>query len=387
MIARALLLVLCLAAPCAAGLRAQVVTIGPGTLPWERFGHNAVIFRGDDGRGVAFDWGRFDFEQPGFLTRFARGEMLYSTGAADADALLAAYVRLGRGVTVQDLDLTPAQAAAALAYCERAYLPDRREYVYDYYTANCSTKLRDALDAAVGGALRGQWQGEAAGTTYRRETERHLAPDPPMWFAVHAAAGPSTEVPIDLWRASFVPDTLRRTLNATRIDGRPLVSREVVLQADSIGVPASPPTRWPVTGAIGLGVALVTLLPLAFGRPWPARLAAAGWSLFAGLLGLIGVGLWAATDHDAGYANQSVLLLSPIGLAVALLVLIPRLRRAAAWAAGAQMVLCGLGALLFLTPVGQHNAAVVALALPATVAAWWVAARAGTLQSPACDAA
>ena len=382
MIPRALLLLLCLAAPCAAGLRVQVVTIGPGELPWERFGHNALIVRGDDGRGVAFDWGRFDFEQPGFLTRFARGEMLYSSGAADADALLDAYVRLGRGVTVQDLNLTPAQAAAALAYCERAYLPDQREYVYDYYTANCSTKLRDALDAALGGALKERWQGAATGTTYRRETERHLAPDPAMWFAVHAAAGPSTEVPIDCWQHAFVPAVL-----ADLLDAGGLATRRVELQADPIGVPAAPPTRWPATGVIGLGVAFLTLLPVAFGRLWPARLLAAGWSLFAGLLGLIGVGLWALTDHDAGYANQTVLLVSPVGLAVALLTLVPRWRRAAAWAAGVQLVLCGLGTLLFLTPVGQHNAAVVTLALPATAAAWWVASRAGRVVSPACDAA
>jgi hypothetical protein len=32
--------------------------------------------------------------------------------------------------------------------------PENREYLYDYFRDNCSTRVRDAVDRAVGGRVR-----------------------------------------------------------------------------------------------------------------------------------------------------------------------------------------------------------------------------------------
>ena len=370
-----LLLALLLPAPAAtAGLRAGVLTIGPGDLAFERFGHNALVFYDDSaGRGisgVSYDWGRFDFEQPGFLARFVRGDMTYGTGRADAGAVIDFYLGLGRDLTLTELDLPPDRLAALLRECERAYRPENREYRYDYFTANCSTKVRDAIDAAVGGGLREALVGVPAGTTYRREGERCTSPDPVLWFGFHAGFGPWAERPVDAWEQSFLPAELRRWL----AEETPYVRREIVLQRGPT-IPEHAPSRWAWTGLIGLAAGgVMTLATATRGRRagWLATTLAAAWFTAAGLAGALGLFLWAFTGHVSGHANQSILLLSPLGLLVAALLPVRRTRRAAAFVAAGHLGLCVAGAVLLLTPAGQHNAGVVTLALPLNLAAAWI---------------
>ncbi|MEM6315875.1 MAG: hypothetical protein AAF743_17430, partial [Planctomycetota bacterium] len=52
-----------------------VLTVSPGEISWERFGHNALVVD-----GIAYDWGRFEFgtttgEKIAFGGRFVQGDM------------------------------------------------------------------------------------------------------------------------------------------------------------------------------------------------------------------------------------------------------------------------------------------------------------------------
>src|SRR5450432_1443119 len=57
-----------------ANLDVALLTFGPGTQVWERFGHNAILIRDRSG-GVEnlYNYGIFDFDQEDFFLNFARG--------------------------------------------------------------------------------------------------------------------------------------------------------------------------------------------------------------------------------------------------------------------------------------------------------------------------
>ena len=60
------------------GAVAITVTFQPGTLYWQRFGHNAqLLSETTSGRSVTFIYGIFDFGAPDFFLNFARGHMTY----------------------------------------------------------------------------------------------------------------------------------------------------------------------------------------------------------------------------------------------------------------------------------------------------------------------
>ena len=64
------------------------------------------------------------------------------------------YRRLGRTITLQRLNLTAQQKRRLRADLRRNALDENKYYRYDYFVDNCSTRLRDALDRALDGALR-----------------------------------------------------------------------------------------------------------------------------------------------------------------------------------------------------------------------------------------
>jgi hypothetical protein len=225
-----------------------LLTVGPGRLYWERFGHNAIIV--DDpsaGTRIAYNYGVFDFQERHFLLNFALGHMNYSLDAEPLEEELAPYVAEGRSVTVQMLNLTRAQARQLAAFLAWNAQPQNADYRYDYFVNNCSTKVRDALNRVLGGALERQLARRPAPHTYRFDAVRLISPD--FWFALgmDLGLGPNADGALSLWQESFVPAVLSRalpgvTVRDTNGDTVPLVRDEkVVLLGRLPPAPVAPP--------------------------------------------------------------------------------------------------------------------------------------------------
>src|SRR5262249_27648609 len=147
-----------------------LVTFGPGEEVWERFGHNAILIRDRDAHiARLYNYGMFDFAQENFFLNFARGRMLYRISVSDPADDYPVYRDEGRWIVEQDLNLTAAQRTRLRDYLEWNARPQNAQYRYDYFTANCSTRVRDALDAAVDGAIKAQTIAPSRGFTYRMD--------------------------------------------------------------------------------------------------------------------------------------------------------------------------------------------------------------------------
>lgn len=398
---RCVLAVLCLAAPLAAQApdtvpRIFVMTMGPGDMVWERFGHNAIWVRDPRaGTDLAYNYGMFDFAQENFLKNFIQGRMEYWVAGIDAGATLRHYASYDREVAVQELNLTPAQATELARLLAVNELPQNRFYRYDYYRDNCSTRVRDAIDRVLGGRLKAATERVPAGTTYREHTERLTAAGPadvPIFTALMGGLGPAADRPISRWEEMFLPDALHDRLAELRVPdaaGRmvPLVREEMeAVRSTRPAAPADAPNWLP--GYLAAGMALGGLLALLASRAPKGRAARFGfaavaglWLLFAGTGGWILAGLWSLTDHGIAYRNENILQLSP--LALPLVLLLPVLAYGAHWAArpawllsAAVAALSVLGFILQILPgIDQANGWIIALALPVNVALAWAARR------------
>lgn len=367
-------------------VRIALVTMEPGEEYWSRYGHNAILV--DDGVApTLYNYGYFDFAQPGFLVRFLRGRMLYRLVALPAEADLANYAAEGRGVTLQWLALAPERARDLAQFLAWNARPENADYPYDYFTANCSTKVRDALDRALGGALRRDLSGRSHGYTYRDEARRLAATLPWLYLGSHLGLGPFTDRPLSLWEEGFVPMRLRDAIEETRVDGRPVVAaRRMILPHRLQSPPDAPPDwRWRFA-AVGSAIALGLLWLL---RPAAPRLlrrigaaAAGGIWLLAGVAGLGLLALWCCTEHVAAWGNENALLFDP--LCLLLLPALPALARGGApsrwlaWLGLAVALAAGLALFMKFLPFRpQVNGDWIALMLPIHAAlAWRLAARA-----------
>lgn len=307
--------------------RIGLITMAPGIDYWARFGHNAILV--DDGTSrTLYNYGYFDFAQPGFLTRFLRGRMLYQLVALPMEADLRGYAEDGRGVQLQWLDIAPPQARELAAFLQWNARPENAEYRYDYFVDNCSTRVRDALDRALGGALKRTLSGRSHGFTFRDEARRLAASLPWMYLGIHLGLGPFTDKPMSLWEESYVPMRLHDAISESRsASGGPLVLAEVQVLPQVIEPARATPPRWLGWFAL-VGISIAGLLAFTF-RPTASKLARRSGALTTAALwtlsGLIGVGLlalWAFTDHAAAWGNENALLFNPLCLA-----LLPTARR------------------------------------------------------------
>ena len=297
-------------------LRIGVATMAPGEIFFERFGHNSIVV--DDpafAEPVSYNFGYFDMGEDGFIARFVRGEMLYRLVALPWSVDRGIYADSGRGVTMQWLDLDPVQARAlADALAENAR-PENARYRYDYFADNCATRVRDALDRALGGELRRQLQVRSLGETYRSEAVRLASPAPWMWLGFDLGLGPAADAPLSRWEDGFIPMRLAESLRLVRqADGRPLVQREERILAHRVAPePGDFRPVWWRWMFLGLALAAAWVW-LQGARPrWAAFGGLALWTA-GGLLGAVMLALWLGTEHRYAWANRNLLLLSPLCL-------------------------------------------------------------------------
>lgn len=293
----------------------------PGEAYWSRFGHDAILVddRADDPTSVPllYNYGYFDFGQPGFLLHFAQGYMSYMLAAVPLQDDLAGYAQAGRGVSLQWLDFTPAQAVKLQRYLQWNALPEHATYRYDYFTQDCATKVRDALDDALDGLLRAQLTAPSQGLTYRSEAVRLGAPLPWMGLAMHFALGPYADRPLSRWDEAFIPMRLQDSLRLIRTaSGTPLVVQEGVLLPQRLPPALHDVPRWRIWFVLaGLGLGVVVLV----GARYAPRTTAAFAFLFWLICGVLGLGLallWGLTEHVAIWGNENLLLASPLCFAL-----------------------------------------------------------------------
>ncbi|MFS8136892.1 MAG: DUF4105 domain-containing protein [Thermomonas sp.] len=303
-------------APKQGAPRIGVVTMGPGEIFWERFGHDAIVV--DDpsvGEPVSYNFGFFDMAEPGFVGRFVKGRMEYMLVALPLAQDMQYYREVGRGANVQWLNLDADQARQlAIDLAENAK-PENARYPYNYYTDNCATRVRDALDRVLGGRLKRQLDGRSSGDTYRSESVRLASPALWMWIGFDIALGPYADRPLSRWGQGFLPRRLAEDLReVTTADGRPMVASEQELLPQRQAAEPEGEARKVLPGlfaGLALAIAIVVLA-----RRAPRSLAAMA-SLFwltCGVVGLVLLFSWAFTDHRALWANRNLLLFNPLCL-------------------------------------------------------------------------
>ncbi|CAN5915386.1 DUF4105 domain-containing protein [soil metagenome] len=370
-----------------------LVTFGLGHEVFERFGHNALwLHDATTLQDSAYHWGLFSFDEPGFLLRFLTGDTNYWMGAVDARLLVESERSRGRPVTLQRLNLTPAQALQLRDFVRWNAREEHKFYRYDYFGDNCSTRLRDALDSVLGGAIRRATDTVLTSTSYRRESLRLTDGVAPVQAGIDVALGRPADVPLTQWKSFFIPMRLRDAIRNIRVQDSagtsvPLVAQEQVLPLPAGAVPVPEllvaPHLVPRYLTLGLLMAaLVAVLRVMMlsrrSAAWGLALLGSAWSLFCGVLGVILLLAWTATKHVFWAWNENLLLLTPLSLALVVLLpaaILSRRRERAARMIAAAIAAVGLVALvLALLPGGQENLAIVVMLLPVHLAIAWALA-------------
>ena len=227
-------------------LTVSVVTFGPGSHAFTKFGHDAIrVVDRRAGTDFVYNFGTFSFDSPRLIVDFLQGRLRYWLSRSRTPATEYAYRRENRSIEIQDLALSPAEKRDLSLRLEENARPQNREYRYDYFRDNCSTRVRDALDGVMGGRLRPTAL-QPGTMSLRAHALRMAADNWPLYLGLLIVLGPSTDRPIDQWAEAFLPEMLQRNLRGAMAGAAPLAgplvkSERVVFTARRPAVRREPP--------------------------------------------------------------------------------------------------------------------------------------------------
>jgi hypothetical protein len=351
----------------------ELVTMGVGSLIWERHGHIALCVHYDDKRDDrCYNYGIGDFHHPiGMAWGFFRGTGAFWVGKMGVADMLSVYLYADRTIWVQPLPLTPEQKQKVIAKLEHDILEPNKYYAYDHFWDNCTTRVRDIIDDAVGGKLSAMTE-PTDGRTYRDLAREGFYGMRVPLVITDIAMGRVTDRVPTYWERMFLPQYLREAV--TKLWGiQPIVRYERR---------GEPPLSDGPSGRVWFALIIIALTSPAWLTRLAGRLPRAGLAFAVVPYVLLGTVLWfLALVSPLPYVrwNETCLYWLPLDVLILVLPAAYRVR----YARGRLIM---LGALVVLWLIGVLTqplwAATLWPAIPLAVVAFWPArpARIGQIE-------
>ena len=300
----------------------SVITCGSGEELYSSFGHSA--FRITDpvlGIDVVYNYGTFNFNAPNFYLNFTQGKLLYTLSRQQFDVFIYEYEMENRWVKEQVLNLTEAQKNDLFLFLENNYRPENRDYKYDFFFDNCSTKIAAVLESTFGSALRYNYAHLEEQFTFRELIHQNLKANSWSAFGIDLALGSVIDREATPHEHLFLPSYVLRQLNYTSLEDIPIVLKQKTILT---GGPKLKEPNFLLTPLFWLSVVLTLVVLLTyFDFKKGSRSRWLDFSLFfaTGFAGWIIVFLWFFTEHTTTVINFNVLWAFPLNLVVAFFLL------------------------------------------------------------------
>ncbi len=298
----------------------SLITILPGEAPEEYFGHSAIrVYDPVNNMDLSFNYGTFHFDS-WFMLKFIYGDLNYFLSIASFPHSLEHYRQRRRPVIEQALNLTTGQQQLLYDFLLDNAREENRYYQYDFLFDNCSTRIRDAMEAVFSGEVKFAEKPDP-GLTFRELIALYVHHKPFDRFGIDVLLGNQIDRVAEPRETMFLPDYLMEAFDyaSITIDGRdePLVANtELILNIDNYEEQGN---SFPWVSLITWIVFLTGLLVTWKG--YQAGVAIQRWidvPLFAvtGFIGLLISFLWFISLHDVTASNLNLIWALPTHLIV-----------------------------------------------------------------------
>lgn len=319
-------------------LRFYLITVDVGNNVWDNFGHTALrLYDENTNTDLVFNWGVFDISGgvADFSYNFFKGDMDYRLATSSSTSEFDVYRAQGRTVWQDRLNLTNPQKEKLYRRLMWNLQSENLAYKYHYFFDNCTTRVRDYLDEALGGAISDQYSGVTE-KTFRHYVREHYASASLIGFSLDVLLNSNVDQQVSEWEDMFLPLTLRQRLQAMSSDVGGAEEVLALLSDHQKIMEFPPPTVQPSAyqiASVGLLVPLLALLLMLKRLPMTylathsrISLRAAGLSfrllglvgvvtaLFSGIFGFLMLSSWFVSDHIDTHHNFNLLLFWPTDL-------------------------------------------------------------------------
>lgn len=286
----------------------SVITVAPGNELNDSFGHSA--FRIKDkilGLDQAYNYGIYNFETPNFYGKFAQGKLPYDLASYPFHYFLRNYVEENRTVREQQLDLTTTEKQLFFDFLENNAKPENKSYIYDFFYDNCATKLQVVTQKVLGEHV--VFNNDF--TKDKEDTLReliHQYSHKHIWgtFGIDLALGSGIDRKATPQEHLFLPDNIFLAFAESTINNKPTVKNtQTLFTSTPKEIQSNFLTPFVVFSLIALLVLWITY------KDYKNRTRSRwlDFTLFfsTGLVGVVVLLLWFATDHSTTKNNYNFL--------------------------------------------------------------------------------
>ena len=319
-------------------LHFYLITVDVGNNVWDNFGHTALrLYDENTNTDLVFNWGVFDISDglADFSYNFFKGVMNYSLATSLPSREFDAYRAQGRSVWQDRLNLTNPQKETLYRRLMWNLQAGNLTYEYHYFFDNCTTRVRDYLDEALGGAISAQYSGVTE-KTFRNHVREHYASLSLVGFSLDVLLNSNIDRQVSEWEDMFLPLSLRQRLLAMSSDVSGAEEVLPLLSGHQQIMEFPPPNVQQSAyqiASVGLLVPLLVLLLMLKRVPMSyfathARISLRAavlsfrllgllgmvTSLFSGVFGFLMLSSWFVSDHIDTHHNFNLLLFWPTDL-------------------------------------------------------------------------
>ena len=297
----------------------SVLTMGPGTNLNDSFGHSAFrITDPNQNIDVVYNYGVYNFDTPNFYLKFIKGQLMYQLDRTDFSLFYQHYSDQNRWIKEQVLDLTIKEKQEVFDFLQNNYLPENRNYIYDFFFENCATRIRDVLAGILKNKLVIDESFVSDIHTFRQLIQKNVHWNSWGSFGMDLAIGAVVDRNASSWEHQFLPEYIFKALEKGQIKrslgAKKLVKKTSILNKNSAKEKLeifliSPFFVVSLLALIILGVTFKDYRNNSRNRWMDSSLYA-----LTGTIGIFLILLWFATDHFATQNNYNLLWAVPLSL-------------------------------------------------------------------------
>lgn len=288
----------------------SVLTIGPGNSLNDAFGHSAFRIKDPiNNIDVTYGYGEYDFDTPNFYLKFAQGKLNYLISRTDFYRFYQVYTYYDRTIKEQVLNLTQPEKQKLYNFLINNYKPENRVYLYEFFFDNCATKIKDVTNIALNNNITFNTPKDFKQETFRTLIHNNLNQNSWGSLGIDIALGSVIDRKASPEEHMFLPENIYKFFkNATiKTNNEPLVKESKTLYTQKSTFKSNSFITSPlfVFSIIGLLILFITYKNYKIQKRsiWLDIILFS----FTGIIGMLIVLLWFATDHTGTHQNYNLL--------------------------------------------------------------------------------
>ena len=262
---------------------------------------------------IVYNYGTFDFSEPGFYTKFVRGKLMYYLSTEDFTSFKQSFQAENRGMTEQVLNLTCNEKQKMFHLLLQNLMGENKFYKYDFLFDNCTTRLRDLLERSVDTAARFPAIINKP-ATFRQFIFEYMDYNDNQWvkLGMDILLGNKTDAVMNNREVMFLPDYLMKGFDKGSIGGKQIVtSTNNILNRSA----SHKQTNFLTHPLFIFSVLLFAIVLLSFSKNNSLQRSLFGFDGFlfftTGLTGCLILFMWFGTDHMVCRNNYNLLWALP----------------------------------------------------------------------------